>query len=434
MYKRFLLFLLSVSAAAAASAQTAPTSRVTLLDRIVAVINDEVITRNELEARKSLVLGQLNRQGTPLPAPDVLEKQLLERLINERAQLHFAKENGIRVDDTFVERTIARIAEDNKLTATQLREVLAKDGITYAKYREDIRNEIILSRLRDREVDSRIVVSDAEIDHYLATSEAQAGKQDEFRLAHILVLVPEQASPEQIAAKQGRAEDALRQIRGGADFAQVAAGYSDAGDALKGGELGWRAAGRVPSVFAEAVQTLQPGEASKVLKSANGFHIVKLLEKRGKGGQTLVDQTRVRHILVRVNETVAEAEAKAKLERLRSRVSAGEDFAELAKLNSDDPSSLKGGEVGWVSPGDTVPEFERAMNALKLNEVSEVVRTPFGWHLIQPLERRRQDVTELKSREAARQAVRARKAEEGYEDWLRQVRDRAFVEYRLEEK
>lgn len=434
MYKRFLLLALGLAFVATASAQSPAANRVTLLDRIVAVVNDEVITRNELEARKGLVLNQLKRQGTPLPAPDVLEKQLLERLISERAQLHFAKENGIRVDDAFVERTVARIAEDNKLTQAQLREVLAKDGIPYAKYREDIRNEIILSRLREREVDSRIVVSDAEIDHYLATSEAQAGRQDDYRLAHILVLVPEQASPEQIAAKQGRADEALRQIRGGADFAQVAAGYSDAGDALKGGELGWRPAGRIPSVFAEAVQTLQPGESSKVLKSANGFHIVKLLDKRSKGGQTLVDQTRVRHILLRVGETVSEAEAKGKLERLRSRIVGGEDFAELAKLNSEDPSSVKGGEVGWVSPGDTVPEFERAMNALKLNEVSEVVRTPFGWHLIQPLERRRQDVTEMKSREAARAAVRARKAEEGFEDWLRQVRDRAFVEYRLEEK
>jgi peptidyl-prolyl cis-trans isomerase SurA len=433
MIIRFSLFALTLLAGAAL-AQIPASGAVVLIDRIVAVVNDEVITRNELEARKGLILGQLKRQGTPLPAPDVLEKQVLERLLTERAQLHFAKENGIRVDDAFVERTIARIAEDNKITLTQLREMLAKDGVTYAKYREDIRSEIILSRLREREVDSRIVVSDAEIDHYLATNEARAGKQDEYRLAHILVLVPEQASPEQIGAKQARAEEALRQIRAGADFAQVAAGYSDAGDALKGGELGWRPAGRIPSVFAEAVTELKSGDTSKVLRSANGFHILKLLEKRGKDSQTFVDQTRVRHILLRVSETVSEAEAKTKLERLRGRVVAGEDFAELAKLNSEDPSSAKGGEVGWVSPGDTVPEFEKAMNGLKFNEVSEAVRTPFGWHLIQPLERRRQDVTETKSRELARQAVRARKIEEGYEDWLRQVRDRAFVEYRLEEK
>lgn len=431
-YRHFLLALALVCGLA--SAQSPANQRVVLLDRIVAVINEEVITRNELEARKGLVLSQLNKQGTPLPAPDVLEKQVLERLITERAQLHFAKENGIRVDDAFLERTIARIAEDNKLSLTQLRDLLTKDGIPYAKYREDIRSEIVLSRLREREVDSRVVVSDAEIDHYLATNEAQAGKQDEYRLAHILVLVPEQASPEQIAAKQGRAEEALRQLKSGADFAQISAGYSDAGDALKGGDLGWRAVGRIPSVFAEAVKTLKPGETSGVLKSANGFHIVKLLEKRGKDSQTVVDQTRVRHILLRVNETVAEAEARSKIDRLRTRVVAGEDFADLAKLNSEDPSSAKGGEVGWVSPGDTVPEFERAMNSLKVNEVSEAVRTPFGWHLIQPLERRRQDVTESKNRDLARQAVRARKAEEAFEDWVRQVRDRAFVEYRLDEK
>ncbi len=431
-YRKFILGLALLPALA--YAQTPSTQGIVLLDRIVAVINEEVITRNELNARKGLVLSQLNKQGTPLPAPDVLEKQVLERLITERAQLHFAKENGIRVDDAFLERTIARIAEDNKLSLTQLRDLLTKDGIPYAKYREDIRNEIILSRLREREVESRIIVSDAEIDHYLATNEAQAGKQDEYRLAHVLVLVPEQASPEQIAAKQGRAEEALRQIKSGADFAQISAGYSDAGDALKGGDLGWRAAGRIPSVFAEAVKSLKPGETSAVLKSANGFHIVKLLDKRGKDSQTVVDQTRVRHILLRVNETVAEAEAKTKIDRLRARIVGGEDFAELAKLNSEDPSSAKGGEVGWVSPGDTVPEFERAMNGLKINEVSEAVRTPFGWHLIQSLERRRQDVTESKNRDLARQAVRARKTEEGYEDWVRQIRDRAFVEYRLEEK
>ncbi len=420
--------------AGAALAQVPAAPRIAVLDRIVAVVNDEVITRNELDARRRVVLRQLEKQGTPLPAPDVLEKQVLERMINERAQLHFAKENGIRVDEAFVERAIARIAEDNKITLSQLRELLAKDGIPYTKYREDIRAEIILSRLREREVESRIMVSEAEVDHYLATNEAQAGRQDEYRLAHILVLVPEQASPEQIAAKQGRAEDALRQLKSGADFAQIAAGYSDAGDALKGGDLGWRPTGRIPSVFADAVKTLQPGEVSKVLKSANGFHILKVLDKRGKDKQTVVDQTRVRHILLRVSETVAESEAKAKIERLRGRIIAGEDFAEVAKLNSEDPSSSKGGEVGWVSPGDTVPEFERAMNALKINEVSEAVRTPFGWHLIEPLERRRQDVTESKNRDLARVAVRARKAEEGYEDWVRQVRDRAFVEYRHEEK
>jgi len=428
-------FALSLALLAGFAAAQAPTAqRVNLLDRIVAVVDDEVITRNELEERKNLVLSQLKKQGTPLPAPDVLEKQVLERAITERAQLHFAKENGIRVDDAYLERTIARIAEDNKLSLTQLRDLLAKDGVPYAKYREDIRNEIILSRLREREVESRVVVSDAEIDHYLATNEAQAGKQDEYRLSHVLVLVPEQASPEQIAAKQSRAEEALRQLKSGGDFAQIAAGYSDASDALKGGDLGWRPAGRVPSVFVEAVKSLKPGETSGVLKSANGFHIVKLLEKRGKDNQALVDQTRVRHILVRVNETVAEAEAKSKIERLRSRILGGEDFADVAKLNSEDPSAAKGGEVGWVSPGDTVPEFERAMNALKPGEISEAVRTPFGWHLIEPLERRRQDVTESKNRDLARQAVRARKAEEGYEDWVRQVRDRAFVEYRTEDK
>jgi peptidyl-prolyl cis-trans isomerase SurA len=431
MFIRFLLSLLVISCGSA-WAQSGASPR--LIDRIVAVVDDEVITRNELDLHKELILTQMRKQNTPLPAPDVLEKQVLERMIGERAQLHFAKENGVRVDDAFVERAIQRIAEDNKLTLAQLREVLTKDGVTYSKYREDVRNEIILSRLREREVDSHVVVSDAEIDQYLGSVEGQGGPQDEYRLAHILVLVPEQATPEQIEAKKLRAEEALKQLRAGTNFAQVAAGFSDAGDALQGGVLGWRLAGRIPSVFAEAVKKMQVGEVSELLRSANGFHIVKLLEKRGKDSPTFVDQTRARHILIRVNEIVSEAEAKAKIERLRGRIAQGEAFAEVAKLNSEDASSGRGGELGWVSPGDTVPEFERAMNALKIDEVSEPVRTAFGWHLIQVNERRRQDVTTTKSRDLARQAIRARKAEEAYQDWVRQIRDRAYVELRLEDR
>jgi len=429
------LALLALLQGPASLAQTpASAGKVQTLDRIVAVVNDEVITLYELEDQKRLVTAQLKRAGTDVPANDVLEKQLLERLINDRAQIQFAKDSGIRIDDAQVERTIGRIAEDNKMTQTQFRDMLKEDKIPYSKFREDLRNEITLARVREREVDNKITVTEGEIDNYLATQQTQAGKQQEYRISHILVLVPEQASAEQISARRARAEDALKQLKEGKDFAQVAAGYSDASDALQGGSLGWRAHGRLPTVFADAVPTMKPGEVSEILKSPNGFHIVKLLEERATGGKQVVDQTHVRHILVKVNEITSEADAKAKIDRIKDRLDRGAKFDELARLNSEDVSASKGGDLGWISPGATVKEFEEVMDKLEPNVVSAPVRTSFGWHLIQVLERRKEDVTAEKSREAARQALRARKADDSYQDWMRQLRDRAYVEYRLDER
>lgn len=428
MKRAILFWILALTLSCAAAAQ----SRVTLLDRIVAVVNDEVITQIEIEQQKKEIIAQLSRQGTPLPPADVLEKQVLERAISDRAQLQFAKESGIRADDAQVERAIARIAEDNKLSMSDFRKALEKDGVPFAKFREEIRNEIILTRLREREVENRVVVTDGEIDNFLAT--AKSGREDDYQLAHILVLVPEQASPEQIQLRKARAEEALRNLRSGADFAQTAATFSDANDALQGGALGWRAASRLPSLFADAVKQLKPGQVSGILKSANGFHIVKLLEQRGKDSPLVIEQTRTRHLLIRVNEIVSEAEAKTKIDRLKDRLNRGGDFAELAKLNSEDPSASRSGDLGWLSPGDTVPEFERAMNNLAANQISEPIRSPFGWHLIQVLERRKQDVTAERTREQARAAIRARKADEAYQDWLRQLRDRSYVEYRSDDK
>lgn len=424
--------LLVATLATAAALAQAP--KVATMDRIVAVVNDEVITQYEMEDQKRLVTSQLKRAGTELPAADVLEKQILERLINDRAQLQWAKDSGIRVDDALVERTIGRIAEDNKMTQTQFRDLLKQDNIPYSKFREDLRGEITLARVREREVDNKIVVTEAEIDNYLATLATQAGNAKEYRIAHILVLLPEQASADQINARRTRAEDALKQLREGKDFAQVAAGYSDASDALSGGNLGWRPQGRLPTAFVEAVPKLKVGENSEIIKSPNGFHIVKLLEERTTGGKTVVDQTRARHILIKVNEVVSEADAKTRIDRLKDRLDRGGKFDELARLNSEDLSASKGGDLGWLSPGATVPEFEAAMDKLALDTVAGPIRTPFGWHLLQVLERRKEDVTLERSREAARTALRARKSEESYQDWLRQLRDRAYVEYRLEER
>ena len=431
----------SAPPAAAGQAPAQPSSRgsvsldrVTPLDRVIAIVNDEAVTQYDVNEQKRVVLGQMKAANVTPPTADVLEKQLLERLITERVLMQYAKDTGIRVDDTQVERALTRIAEDNKLSAEEFRKAVEREGIPYAKYRSDIRNEITVQRLREREVEGRVSVSDAEVDYLLATQEAQAGGEVEYRLAHILVLVPEQASTDQIDLRQRRAESALQQVRSGTDFAQVAATFSDAPDALQGGTLGWRTPARLPTVFADPVRKMKPGDVSSVLRSASGFHIVKLLETRSRNSPTVLEQTRLRHILIKVNETTSNDEAKLKLERIRERIEQGAKFEDQAKANSEDASAPKGGDLGWVSPGDTVPDFERAMNDLKPGVLSVPVRTPFGWHLIQVQERRTQDVTKEKAREQARQALRQRKSDEAFQEWVRQQRDRSYVEIRVDER
>jgi peptidyl-prolyl cis-trans isomerase SurA len=364
----------------------------------------------------------------------VLDKQVLERLITERALLQFAKETGIRVDDTAVERTILRIAEENKLSPEEFRKVLEKEKIPYTNYREDIRRQILMQRIREREVESKIQVSEAEVDNYLATVASQAGGEREFLLSHIYVTVPEQASAEQIDTRRRRAEDALAQVKGGKDFAEVAAAFSDAPDATTGGSLGWRTPARLPSAFADVTQKMKPGEVSTVLRSPAGFHIVKVVEMRNRDAPTVVDQTHARHLLIKVNEATSETDGKTKIDRLRERIGGGAKLEDLARVNSEDASSAKGGDLGWVSPGDTVIEFERAMDKLAPNDVSAPVRTPFGWHLIQVIERRKQDVTQEKRRDQARRALRERKSEEQFQEFVRTMRDRAYVEYKIDER
>jgi peptidyl-prolyl cis-trans isomerase SurA len=411
-----------------ASAPRTSPDRSVLLDRVVAIVNDEAVTQFDIDDQKRTILAQMRTQNVTPPAADVLEKQLLDRIITEHAILQFAKENGVRVDDTQVERAILRIAQDNKMSADEFRQALKKENIEYEKYREDIRKEIVIQRLREREVDSHVVVSDSEVDAFLASQNSQAGGDAEYRVSHILVLVPEKASPEQIDAKRRRAEEALKQVKDGTDFAQVAAGFSDAPDALQGGALGWRTAGRLPTVFVDSIRVMKPGDVSNVLRSATGFHIVKLQETRNRNAPTVVEQTRARHILIKVNEITSESEGKAKIERIRDRLETGAKFEDQAKLNSEDATSGKGGELGWISPGDTVPEFEATMNKLKIGEISLPVRTQFGWHIIQVQERRTQDITAERKRDQARMALRQRKSDEAFQDWLRQMRDRAYVE------
>lgn len=407
------------------------------VDRIIAVVNDEAITAYELRARLATVERQLRDQKVQLPPRDVLEKQLLERMITDRVQLQYARETGLRVSDIELDAAMRRIAEGNKVSLQDFRAALEKDGIAWAKFREEIREEIVLSRLREREVQSRVAVTDGEIDNYLANLAAGGETANvEVRTAHIILRVPEQATPDQLMRIGARARAALDQIRRGDDFAKVAASYSDAPDGLSGGLMGVRPLDRLPALYADAVKKLKPGEVSDILRSPAGFHIVKLIDQTGGGAKpaAALKQTRARHILIKVNELVSEAEAKRKLVALKERLDNGADFAELARLHSNDLSAAKGGDLGWLYQGDTVPDFEKAMDALPINQISQPVQSPFGFHLIQVLERRTENVTDERQRLAARQVLRERKADEAYQDWVRQIRDRAYVEFRVEER
>ncbi|MEW6131731.1 MAG: peptidylprolyl isomerase [Pseudomonadota bacterium] len=408
-----------------------PAAPIEPVDQIAAVVNDEVITRGELEQRYQVVVQQLRRQNIQQPPRSLLLRQTLERMVTERALLQHAKSAGIRLEPMQVERAIQRIAQQNNLTVEGLKEALARDGVSYERFRENLSNEMLIARARERQVESKLSISDAEIDSYLQT-QANLGQDEEFNISHILVTVPENASPEQTQERRERAQKILDELARGGDFAQLSATYSDAPNALDGGNLGWRNAGQIPALFLDSLRNLKPGEVSGLLKSPNGFHILRLNDRRGKDVTTVITQTHARHILIKPSEITSESDAINRLNQIRERIEqGGEKFEDLARQFSEDAgNAAKGGDLGWVNPGDTVPEFERAMNALQPGQLSGIVQTPFGWHLIQVLERRQQDVTAERQRLLARQAIRERKSDEAFEDWVRQVRDEAYVELR----
>ena len=408
-----------------------------VIDSIAVVVNDEVITRNEVAKRVASIEQRMKSQGAAMPEQADLQRQVLEVMIVERAQAQLAKEMGMRpVDDTQLDRAIGRIAEQQKMSVQDMRNAMEKDGTTFAAFREDIRNEIQMQRLREHEVDNKIQISEAEVDTYLAAEQAAAVDKVELNIAQIMVRIPENSSPEQIGARQARADEVARQIRAGGDFAKLAGTYSDASDALAGGAIGWRDPDRLPPIFATALGKLKPGQITPVIRSSSGFHIIKLVAKRSAAESTekeIVQQTHARHILLKVTPTMTADQAKRKLTELKERLdNKAAKFEELARLFSNDGSASKGGDLGWLYPGDTVPEFEAAMATLKPGEVSGVVETPYGFHLIEVTERKSDDQTKEKKRTAARQVIRDRKLAEATEDWARQVRDRAYVEFRDE--
>ena len=411
-----------------------------LVDAILVVVNNEVITRKDLIDRMRTVESRMTAQGIALPPRNQLQAQVLERMIVERAQVQQAKEDGINVDDALLDKAMDTIAAQNKLSLAQFRVQLERQGMKFADFREQIRNEIMMQRVREREVDSKIQISDSEIDNYLA-AEAGAGQQEEVDVAQILIRVPDNPSPELLAQRRKRAEEVYQQVRTGGDFAKIAAAYSDASDAMTGGDLGWRTPDRLPQLFADAVANLKPGELAPIMRSGNGFHVLRLVGRRaapgaGTGAPSVapIVQTHARHILIKVTAVVTAADARRKLVELKERLdNKAATFEDLAKTFSNDLSASKGGDLGWIYPGDTVPEFERAMNDLQVGQVSDPVETPFGFHLIQVLERKTDDMSQERLRTAARNAIRERKVEEATEEWTRQLRDRAYVEYRLDQ-
>ncbi len=430
--RRYYLAWISCLVLLAGVFLSAPAGFAQDLDRIAAIINDDVIMRSELNEKVRSVTAQMQEQNIPLPPQSILEKQVLDRLIMTKLQIQMAQNTGIRVDDETLNRTISNIAAENELNLNQFREILESDGYGYENFRKDIRNEILISRLQQRQVDNRIIVTEREIENFLSNQEHQGETDIEFHIAHILVAIPEAASTRQVARARETAEKVLSELAAGADFSNMAATYSDGQQALDGGDLGWRKAGQVPTLFADFIFAMDVGGLSEIIKSPSGYHIIKLLDKRSSE-QVVVTQTKARHILVRPDELTTPEDALRRLQQLRMRIEGGDDFAELAKAHSADTmSAAEGGDLGWVNPGDLVPEFERVMDSLKPGDTSQPFRTQFGFHVVQVLDRREHDSTEDIKRARAREAIRRRKLEEARTDWLRQMRDEAYVEYRLD--
>ncbi len=428
----FLISLLIVTAGHAQNSSSPPD--IIAIDRIVAVVNNDVIVNSELRRRIRDVRKSLRNSGTAPPKSEALARQVLQRLIMEHLQLQIAQRNGVRISDGDLNRTIENIAASNKLSLDKFRDVLERDGVDFGKFREQIRNEMILTRVRQRSVASKVSVTPREIDNYLETASQKGVDNNEYHIGHILIAVPEAASAEQISEARDRATQLHQRLLQGEDFSQLAATDSDGQQALEGGDLGWRKANELPTIFSTAIPKLKPGEISTPIRSPSGFHIVKLLDLRGDS-HYVIKQTHAQHILIRTNELINDTDAKVRLEQLKIRIENNENFAELARSHSDDTTSAtRGGDLGWLNPGDTVPVFENQMKKLAAGEVSPPFKTQFGWHIVQVVARRDFDDTEKVRRTKAANKIRKRKLDEEIQNWLRQLRDEAYVEIRLDDE
>jgi peptidyl-prolyl cis-trans isomerase SurA len=402
-----------------------------LLDRVAAVVNEGVVLQSELDEQVNLVTQRLQKENTQLPPANVLRQQILERLAIQEVQLQRAERAGIKVPDEMLNDSLKNVAERNNMTLDQLPRALEAQGINYAAYRESVRKEMTISLLRQRDVFARIIVTPREIDQYLEKQQ-ESGEDREFNVSHILLSLPEAASPGQLEEVEARAKDLVQRARGGEDFAQLAVTYSNSQTALEGGQLGWRKSAQMPTLLADLVSGMQPGQVSDPVRTPSGFHIIRLNDQRGAEQQVMVDQTHVRHILMRTNELQDDETVRQKLNALRERILAGEDFAGLASTTSEDTTSAaEGGDLGWAGPKTFTPEFERVINGLEENEISEPFQTQFGWHIAQVLGRRVHDNTDEVRRQRAYAALREGKADEETELWLRRLRDEAFIEYKM---
>lgn len=418
-----------------AGAQALSSSNAQVADSVVAVVNDGVITRRELEERTALIAKRLQQQNAPVPPAEQMQRQVLDQMVLERIQLQRAKDDGITVDDATVNRTLARLAQQNQMTLDVYRSRIEAQGVPWSTFVRDARTELTLSKLREKEVDSKIIVSDGEVANYIASQRGPGARNaSDLRLQHIMFKVPQDAPESEVAAVQSKADAVLKQALNGDDFTKLAKDNSQDIDAGKGGDLGFHTPSSLPSGIVTAVSTLRPGQvAPTLLRTSGGFEVIKLVERRASQGTAAAPklvQTHVRHILLRVSDGMSEQATRQKLLDIKQQVLAGGDFANFARTYSQDGSASQGGDLGWISPGETVPEFERAMNSLQDGAVSDPVRGEYGYHLIQVLGRREAEGTATQQLDIARQAIGQRKAEQAYSDWLRELRDTAYVQYK----
>ena len=402
------------------------------LDRIVAIVDEDVVVQSELNAESAKIVATLRQRGADLPSPSTLDRQVLDRLILNKLQLAKAEKLGISISEDVLAQTIGNIARKNNLTLTQFRQVLQEDGINFKNYRQGIREQLMIHQLLEREVLKQITVTDEELEAFKTRKGSLSGRTD-YHLLHILVATPEGASADQLEKAREKAQQLVRELRQGVDFSATALSHSDGQQALEGGDLGWRTSGQLPTLFVDKVDAMEKGEISDPIHSPSGYHIIKLEDFKG-GERRIIDQTRVRHILISPNEVTSNEEAKTRLGQLRQRIVGGEDFSNLARSHSDDKgSAIKGGELGWVTSGDLVPRFENVMNRLKIGEISEPFQTDFGWHIIQVEERRRHDSTEDTIKAEVKSAIRKRKFTEESELYLRRLKDEAYIVILLNE-
>jgi peptidyl-prolyl cis-trans isomerase SurA len=402
------------------------------LDGIAAVVNDGIVLRGELDQQVQLISDRIEKQGQQLPPRGILRQQVLERLVMQEVQMQRANRLGIKVSDEMVNEALTEVATRNKIRFSELPAVLESQGVDYRSYREDVRKEMTLNLLRQRDVYSRIYVSPREIDQCVTKRKTSPGDDVEYSLAHILVAVPASATPQQVEERAARAQGIYERARRGEDFAQLAISYSDAGTALEGGALGWRRANQLPSFAGEIIPKMQVGDVTEPLRTPSGLHIFKLLDTRGAASTALVSQVHARHILMQTNAVDDDDTVRQKLSEFRTRILNGESFEALASVNSTDPgSAARGGDLGWVGPGTFVPEFQQQLDALQIDEISEPFKTQYGWHIVQLLGRRTYDATDDVIRNHCVAQLRESRADEETEIWMRRLRDEAFVDYRL---